>query len=396
MSETALTSVSNLKLRSMVEDGVKKAELVIRVTDNPSKMLSAILIGNNVVNIGASALATVIATRLFGSKGVGIATGVITVLILVFGEITPKTYAKENCEKVSMTVAPIISFIMLVCTPFIFVLNKITGAIFAVIGMKEVSKPSVTESEFRTMVDMSHEEGVLETPEREMITNVVDFGNIDAEDVMVPRTDMVAIPHNISYEDAVNVFRTEKFSKLPVYTDTTDHIIGILNFRDIMLIEDTKGFKCEDYIKEPYFTYESKPCTELFAIMKANKLAMAVVLDEYGGTAGIVTLQDLIEEIVGDIIDDVRTDEEEIKPIRKNEYLVDGGTRIDDVNDTLGTELVCDDIETIGGYVLTLLGRFPVKGEVIDDKENSGIKFVVENMDKNRIELLKLEKLSAE
>jgi putative hemolysin len=200
----------------------------------------------------------------------------------------------------------------------------------------------------------------------------------------------------MSFEDVVNVFKKEKFSKLPVYSDTTDHIIGILNFRDIMLIDDVKGFKCVDYVKQPYFTYESKPCTELFSIMKANKLAMAVVLDEYGGTAGIVTLQDLIEEIVGDIIDDVRIDEEEIKPIRNNEYLVDGSTRIDDVNDTLGIELVCDDIETIGGYVLTLLGRFPTKGEVIDDNENSGIKFVVENIDKNRIELLKLEKLTAE
>lgn len=392
MSETALVSVSPIKLRTMEEEGVKNAGLVIRITENSAKLLTAILIGNNIVNVGASSLATVIATDKFGSSGVGIATGLITLFILIFGEITPKTFAKEKCESVSLFVVKPIALCMFVFTPIIAILNAVTGFIFKLFGLKQSERPTVTESEFRTMVDMSHEEGVLETPEREMITNVVDFGSMHAEDVMVPRTDMIAIPVESTFEDAVKVFREKKFSKLPVYSETTDHIIGILNFRDIMMIDDVNNFKCEEYVKEPYFTYEAKPCNELFSIMKENKLNMVVVLDEYGGTAGILTLHDLIEEIVGDIIDDVRADEDEIKSIRNDQFLVDGSTRIDDVNEKLGTELNCDDIETIGGYVLSLLGRFPEKGEVIDDTQASGIKFVVENMDKNRIELLRLEK----
>ena len=388
-SETALTSLSKLRIRAMIDEGVKNAKLIQKVTDNSSKLLSAILIGNNVVNIGASSIATVIATDLFGSKGAGIATGVMTILVLIFGEVTPKSYARDNAESISNLCAKPIAFFMFILTPFIFVLNIITGFIFKLLGNKKDNTPVVTENEFRTMVDVSHEEGILEGEEREMITNVVDFKSATAEEVMVPRIDMVAIPDDLSYEETVKVFKEKRFTRLPVYNETNDHIVGTLSFKDIMLLDDVKidDFKVTDYMKEPYFTYESKQCSKLFASMKRESISMAIVLDEYGGTAGLVTLQDLIEEIVGNIIDDTRDDEEDIVKIKDEEFIVNGATRLDDVNDILETDFENDEIESIGGYVISIIGRFPEKGEVIDDEKAS---FVIEKIDKNRIEKLRI------
>lgn len=386
-SETALTSLSKIRLRSMVDENKKNAKLLQRVLEEPNKLISAILIGNNLVNIGASALATVIATRIFGSNGVGIATGVLTIIVLIFGEITPKTFARNNAESVSVHVVKPIYFCMIIFTPVIFLLNFITGAIFKVIGGNAAEAPAVTENELLTMVDVSHEEGVLEVEEREMITNVVDFRNSDAEEVMVPRTDMVAIPVTSTYDEVIDVFKTERFTRIPVYNETNDHIVGILSFKDVMFIDDPQNFKVSDYMKEPYFTYESKPCSSLFAVMKRDSVSMAIVLDEYGGTAGIVTLNDLIQEIVGDILDEIRDDEEEIKAIDSNEFIVDGSAKLDDVNDVLNTEFTNDDVESIGGYVIALIDRFPKNGEVIESEDAV---FEVMNIDKNRIEQIKI------
>lgn len=388
-SETALTSLSKIRLRAMVDEGVKNAKLIQKITENSSKLLSAILIGNNIVNITASSLGTVIATDLFGSSGVGIATGVLTILVLIFGEVTPKSFASENAEKVCIFCARPIAFCMFILTPFIFLLNIITSLIFKIIGGHKEQTPAVTVNELKTMVDVSHEEGVIEVDEKEMITNVVDFRSATAEEVMIPRIDIVAIPDDMTYYDVVDVFKEKRFTRLPVYNETNDHIVGTLSFKDIMLLDDieTSSFKVSDYMREPYFTYETKQCSKLFADMKKESISMAIVLDEYGGTAGIVTLQDLIEEIVGDIIDSERDDSEEIKPLGDGEFLVDGITKLDDVNDALGTNFENDDIESIGGYVIAIIGRFPEKGEVIND---DNAKFTIEQTDKNRIVKMKI------
>ncbi len=386
-AETALTSLSKIRLRTMVDEKIKNAKLIQKVLDQPNKLLSAILIGNNLVNNLAASLATIIATNIFGSSGVGIATGVLTVLVLVFGEITPKTYARNNSEKISIFCIKAIYFCTIIFTPVIAVLNVITGSIVKLLGGNNDDKHGVTEVEFRTMVDVSHEEGVLESTEKEMITNVVDFGDSDAEDVMVPRMDMIAIPDDMSYEEVMYVFKEERFTRLPVYSETNDHIVGILSFKDIMFVDNTADFKVADYMKEPYFTYESKPCSKLFNIMKRNKLSMAIVLDEYGGTAGIVTLQDLIVEIVGDIMEDDRDDEEEIVKLRENEYIVNGSAKLDDVNETLGTDFEFEDVESIGGYVIALIDRFPKKGEQISDKAAD---FTILMSEKNRIEKMRI------
>lgn len=394
MSETALMSISKIRLRNMIDDGVKNARLVEKVLDNPGKLLSAILIGNNLVNIGATALSTGIATNLFGSKGVGIATGVVTILVLIFGEVTPKTFAKENYEKVAITVIKPIYFCVLVMTPLVIILNFITGSLLKLLGVKaKDDAPLVTESELLTMVDVSHEEGVLQVTEKEMITNVVDFGNIDAETVMVPRTEMVAVPVEYTYSEVVAVFREKQFTRLPVYAETNDNIVGVLSFKDIMLLENTDNFKISDYMKEPYFTYESKPCSQLLTIMRNNCIPLAIVLDEYGGTAGIITIQDMIREIVGNFVDENVEDVEEIKTVSENEFLVDATTRLDDVNDVLGIALESENSETIGGYVLGLFNRFPQMGEEI--KEDN-IVYKVEEFYKNRIVMLRITLLKSE
>ena len=388
MSETALTSISKIRLRTMIDENVKNATLIQSVLEDPGKLLSAILIGNNLVNIGASSLATVIIVDAVGSKGVGIATGVLTVIILIFGEITPKTFATKNAEKVSLTVVKFIKLCMLVFTPFIIILNFITGFILKLLGVKKDAKtPTITESELLTMVNVSHEEGVLEIDEREMINNVVYFANSDAEDVMVPRTDIIAINVEATHEELTALFKEETCSRMPVYEETIDNIIGIISLKDLLFVDRSKEFSIRDYMREPFFTYESKCLRELFAEMRINRIPMAVILDEYGGTSGIVTLEDMLEEIVGDLADEYDEHVEEIKLIKDNEYIVEGATKIEDVNEMLGTKFESEDFESIGGVIIETLGKFPDKGDTI---KIGSVKFIVEEIEKNRVVTLRV------
>ncbi|WP_250278644.1 HlyC/CorC family transporter [[Clostridium] colinum] len=388
MSETALTSISKIRLRTMVDENVKNAKLIQNVLKEPGKLLSAILIGNNLVNIGASSLATSLAIDKWGSKGVGIATGLLTIIILIFGEITPKTFATKNAEKISLLVIKIIKGCMVVFTPIIFVLNIITGALLRILGVKEEDKtPTITESELLTMVNVSHEEGVLEIDEREMINNVVYFANSDAQDVMVPRTDIIAINVEATYEELTTLFKEETCSRMPVYEESIDNIVGIISLKDLLFIDKSKEFSIKDYMREPFFTYESKCLKELFAEMRINRIAMAIILDEYGGTSGIVTLEDMLEEIVGDLADEYDEHDEEIKIIKEDEYIVEGATKIEDVNDMLGTDFKSEDFDSIGGFVIETLGKFPDKGDTI---KSGNVKFIIEEIEKNRIEKLRI------
>ncbi len=234
------------------------------------------------------------------------------------------------------------------------------------------------------MVNVSHEEGVLEIDERRMINNVFDFGDSKAKDVMTPRTDMICLEDNISYDQIVSIFKEERFSRLPVYHESVDNIIGVLYVKDIIFI-DEQHFKITDYMREPFFTYESKSISELFSEMRSNRIPIAVILDEYGGTSGLVTLEDMVEEIVGDIADEY--EEQEIEVIKENEFIVDGSTRLEDVNEMIGLHLESEDFDTIGGYVIGVLDSFPDGGEEV---ETDGIKIIVEEVDKNRIEKLRI------
>jgi len=388
-SETALMSLSKIRLRHMVEEKVKGADIISRLVEESSKLLGSILVGNNIVNIGASALATSLAISLWGNAGVGIATGVMTLLVLVFGEITPKSLAVQNTEKTALKVAKIIYIITIILSPIVTVLMTVTNLIIKLFGGNPEKQASfITEEELKTMVDVSHEEGVLEGDEKKMIYNVFEFGDSQAKDVMTPRTDMIAVEINSTYDEIIDLFKREQFSRMPVYEDNTDNIIGILYIKDLFFFEGNKEkFDLKQLIRPPFFTYEFKVTSELFAEMRAKRTPMAIVLDEYGGTAGIVTMEDLVEEIVGDIEDEYDENDEEIQVIKEDEYVVDGSTRIDFLNEMIGTNIESEDFDSIGGFVIGILGRLPEPGENV---EYDHIKFIVEDIDKNRIEKLRV------
>jgi putative hemolysin len=385
-AETALTTVNKLRIRSLAEENVKGAKTVSKLIEDPSKMLSAILIGNNVVNLSASSIATSLAINKFGSVGAGIATGIITIMILIFGEITPKTLATIHAEKLSLRYAGIIYFLTQILTPVIYIVNLFSLSILRLLHVDPNAKvSSITENELRTIVDVSHEEGVIESEERRMITNVVDFGDSLAKDVMVPRIDMEFADIELTYDELVAAFSIEKFTRMPVYEETRDNIVGIVNLKDVFFYQGKKeDFRLKDIMRDPYFTYEYKKTSELFIEMKKESIPIAIVLDEYGATAGLITIEDLIEEIVGDIRDEYDSDEEDsIQCIKDNEYVVDGNTKLDDINEVIGLHIESDDYDSIAGHIIGLLDHLPVQGETVKD---DNIVYTVDAVDKNRID----------
>lgn len=389
-SETSMSSISKIRLRTMVDENVKGAKKLETLLSSNKKLISSILVGNNIVNIAATTLATSITISLTGNNSIALAisTIVTTVTILIFGEITPKTLAAQNSEKIALAVTNFISFIMFILSPIVFVLSIITNFIIKIFGANDNSNsPFITEAELKTMVNVSHEEGVLEVEEKMMINNVFEFGDSHAKDVMTPRIDIIAIPYTATYEEIIAVFKKEEFSRMPIYKENTDDIVGVIHLKDFVFYENIKPFDINDYIREVYHTYESQPTSELFKIMRKEFKSIAIVLDEYGGTAGIVTLEDLIEEIVGEIFDEYDDEEIKIKLIKEHEYAIDGDTKLVDVNEMLGLGLESERYESIGGYVSDIMGYIPQKGEEI---EIENIRFVVESDDKNKIDKLRI------
>lgn len=395
-AETALTTVNRIKMRTLMEEGNKKAARVLEITDNSGKMLSAILIGNNIVNLSASSISTSLAIKLFGSVAAGIATGILTLLILIFGEITPKTLATINPEKISLSYANSIYYLMKLLTPVIFIINRLSLGFLRLLRVDpDNTQNQMTEEELRTIVDVSHETGVIESEEREMINNLFDFGDAVAKEVMVPRIDMTFANVNITYEELIEIFQEDKFTRLPVYEDTTDNVIGIINMKDLLLYQDKEHFSIRDIMREPYFTYEHKNTAELFLEMRQSSISLAIVLDEYGATAGLITLEDLLEEIVGEIRDEYDMDEEDsIVQLSDREYLVLGSTNLEDLCEKLDLNFTSEDYDTIGGYLIGLLDHLPQKNEIIITDDNVLLR--VEKMDKNRVEKIYIKKPEVE
>ena len=384
-AETSLTTVNRIKMRSLAEEGNKRAKMVIKLTENSSRMLSAILIGNNLVNLSASALATTIAYKLGGSA-VAIATGILTVLILIFGEITPKTIATINADKLALSYAYPIRFIMIVLTPVSIVVNALSRVILFLLRVDPNARlNTITENELRTIVDVSHEDGIIEEEEKEMIYNVFDLGDAKAKDVMVPRVNVTFADVESSYTELLDLFREDKFTRLPVYEETTDNVIGTINMKDLLLFDNTKEFHIRDILREAYFTHEHKSISELLVEMRQASLNIAIVLDEYGDTAGLITLEDILEEIVGEIHDEYDENEEEFfKQINEYEFVVEGSMHLDDINDRIDLKLESEDYDSLGGYIIERLDRLPDdKDEIVTDK---GVRLVVDSLDKNRIE----------
>lgn len=388
-AETALTTVSKMRIRTLAEAGDKKAITLMKVIEDPGKMLSMILVGNNIVNLSASSMMTTLTMELFGSKAVGAATGVLTLLILVFGEITPKTMATLNAERLSLAYAGIVYWLMRLLTPVIFLVNKLSTAVMFLLRVDPNKKPdAITEDELRTIVEVSHEEGVIESEEKKMINNVFDFGDAVARDVMVPRIDMVMVDVNATYKELIELFRKERFTRIPVYENSTDNVIGIINVKDFLLYDNAQKFSLRDLLRQPLYTYEYKKTAELMVEMRKTSNNIIIVLDEYGATAGLITLEDMLEEIVGDIRDEYDEDEEdEVKEIAPDEYLVSGSAKLDDLNDRLGLELESEDYDSIGGLVIGLLEHLPEEGEEVSCEN---IRLVVEHVEKNRIDKIRL------
>ena len=389
MSETALMSINKIKLRHMVEEGVPGSKLVEKLIEDPNKLLGAILIGNNVVNIGASSLATVLATNVFGSSGVGIATGIMTILVLIFGEITPKSIAKQKAEDISLKISRPIQFIVFIFKPFVFVFTLISSFFIKLAGGNpNESEPFITEEELKTMVDVGEEEGVLENVEKEMIFNVFEFADLQVKDVMVQRVNIVSIDEEATYDQVMDVVKNEQFSRIPVYDKTIDNIIGILNVKDLAMIENPReDFNVTKYIREPFYTFEFKKIMELFKEMKKARNHIAVVLDEYGGTVGIVTIEDVVEEIVGDIEDEYDEEDRSIELIKDNEYILDGSIRLHDISDLIGINIDSEEFDSVGGLIIGELGRMP---EEKDEVQLEHITFITEEIDKNRIKKVRI------
>lgn len=397
-AETALTTVNRIHMRTLADADNKKAKMVLKITKDSAKMLSAILIGNNIVNLSASSIATTLAISVFGNYGAGIATGIITFLILIFGEVSPKTLSTIKADSISMKIAGIINVLMIVLTPVIFLINKLSLGVLFLFGVKASDGNRVmTEEELRTIVDVGQETGVIEDEERAMIHNVFDFGDAEAKEVMIPRIDMTFVHIDADYNEVLKIYKQDMFTRLPVYEESTDNVVGIINMKDLLLIENTDNFSIRDIMREPYFTYEHKNTSDLFLEMKKSSISLAIVLDEYGVTAGLITLEDLIEEIVGEIRDEYDTDEiDDITRLSDREYLVLGSANLEDVSDELNLHLESDDYDTIGGYCLEKLDHLPERNEIIITDDDVLLR--IEAVDKNRIEkvYIKLPEPSAE
>lgn len=399
-AETCLTTVNKMRMKAMEEENVKNAGLVIKLTEKKTQMLSAILIGNNIVNLSASSLTTSFAIELAQKAGLtkqasaitGLATGILTVLILIFGEIVPKSMATINAEKLALIYAKPVYTLTTVLRPVSFIMNQISDGLLFLFHMDPKARPAITENELRTIVEVSHEEGVIESEERQMITNVVDFGDSLAKDVMVPKMDVGFVSLDITYQELIDCYTEEKHTRMPVYSENRDNVVGIINLKDLFFYEGSKDtFQIADVMREPYFTYEYKKTSELFFEMKQESIPMAIVLDEYGATAGLLTIEDLIEEIVGEIRDEYDTNEEdEITKLDEENYILLGVAKLDDIDEQLGITIESEDYDSIAGHIINLLDHFPDAGETVSDQY---AEYRVLEASKNRIDKVKLHLL---
>lgn len=387
-AETSLTTVNRIRIQSLAEQGNRSAKTLEKVISDSPKMLSTILIGNNIVNISASSLATTITMRIFGNAFVSISTGLLTLLILIFGEITPKTMATIHSEKMALSYARIVYVLMVLFTPIVFIIQQLSFLMLHLLRIDPNEKgTSMTEHELRTIVNVSQEDGVIESEEEQMIYNVFDFGDSVAKDIMIPRIDMTFVDVNCTYSELMEIYREVKYTRFPVFEDNTDNVIGIINVKDLLLLnhEDIAHFTIRSILREPYFTYEHKSTADLLLEMRESSYNLAIVLDEYGATAGLVTTEDLLEEIVGEIRDEYdEGEDEEIRVIiPEKEYIVDGSSKLDDISEALHIDLESEDYDSIGGYIIEHLDNLPSQGQGIT-LEN-GIRLVADVVRKKRI-----------
>ena len=394
-AETALVTVNKIRIRNLIDEGDRRAITLSKLIEDQGKMLSAILIGNNIVNISASSLSTLMVTRWLAGTGLaafaaGISTGVLTLTVLVFGEITPKTCATIHSEKIALAYAPVIYGWMIAATPLIYIMNHLSmGILFLMRVNPEDRSDAYTEEEIRTIVEVSHEDGVIEPEERKMINNVFDFGDATARDVMVPKVDMSFLNVTASYHEMLELYKENKYTRYPVYEESTDNVIGMINVKDLLIYEDKEHFDSRNIMREVLYTHEHKKTSDIMLEMKQSSTNLAIVLDEYGVTSGMVTMEDLLEEIIGDIRDEYDEDEETlVTQINEREFVVAGAMSLDDLNDYLeldekGLRLESEDYNSIGGIIIGFLDHLPEVGE--EAVTENGIRLIADSVEKNRI-----------
>lgn len=389
-AETALTAVSPIRIRNLLDQNPsdKRAAAVMRIIDDPSPMLGTILVANNAVNLSASAITASLAYR-FGGKHLALATGIITLLILVFGEITPKTIATIRTEKMALAYARPLIVLMTILTPIVFLINAISNGLLKLLGVSRDDAGKLTQGDIQTIVDVGHEEGIIQSDEKDIITNVFELKDSAVKEVMVPRVHVSILDADISFEELLKVFREDKYTRYPVYEDTPDRIIGTINMKDLLLYHDgdTSSFSVRNILREAHFVFEHKKIRELLAEMMEASVSIAIVVDEYGDWTGIITLEDVLEEIVGEIHDEYDEPSDDlIYQVAPNEYIAEGAISLDDFSDRLDTEIESEDYDSLGGYILEQLDRIPDVGDAVTTE--NGIRLVVDSVDNNRIELV--------
>ena len=395
-AETALTTVNQHAVRAIAEDGDKRAETVLKLIENPSQMLSSILVGNNLVNISVTSLSTTLAIEIFGNMGACIATGILTVLVLIFGEITPKTYATIKNTKLALSYASSIYFITRLLTPVVFIINKLSTGLLILLHIdSKQSKQIMTERELRTIVDVSHEDGVIEDDEKDMLNNVFDFKDAIAKDIMIPRIDVSFVSIDSSYDEVMETFTEARFSRLPVYEGSKDKVVGIVYLKDVYFYRTKhrdEVFQLKDVLREPFFTYETQKVSSLLSQMREKSVSFSIVLDEYGITAGLITLEDIVEEIFGEIRDEYDQDEmNSFQQLDDGSYLVDASMKLDDLNDLIDTDITSEDYDSLGGYMIELLDHLPEEGETAEDQQ---FIFQIDHVEKNRMETIHMKRKS--
>ena len=393
-SETAFTALQRIKVEHLVSTNVPGAARISRMMQHPGKLLSAILTGNNLVNTAAASLGTVLAVSVWGEHGVLIATIGVTIILLVFCETTPKIIAANNAEKTAMRVAKPIEIAQVMFTPAVLALSSIASRLSKMAGGEAVSRSLVSEEEIRTMISVGHKEGTFEEAEAEMLHNVFDFGDRPVHEVMIPRPEVVAIEEGSTVGDFLSLYSESPLSRFPVYQENMDNVVGILSIKDVLMALSRGTIDnqsvIDDLIRPTYFTPKTKRINELFAEMRDNNYRMAVIVDEYGGTAGVVSLSRLVEEIVGQVGDELASVEKEYEAINEYTFQIDGSMRISEANEEMELNLPeGEDYETVAGFILSLLGHIPKRG---DQLKYRGLKIVVTKMRDLKIEEVLLTK----
>ena len=385
LAETAMADVSKIRIRGLAEAGDKQAQMLMKVFERHGKMINTILICDTAANLAAAILMTLLVTTHFGRQYVWAGAVPAAFLVLILGEIAPKTAAALYAEKLSLALAKPVYGLMVLFTPVLFLVEKLSNLVLLLFRINPKKKPeAITEEDLRTIVEVGHEEGVIESDEKKMIYNVFDFGDSVAKDIMVPRTDMACIDAEATYEEFMEVVREQMYTRYPVYEETTDHVIGIVNIKDVLLAERRQEFCIRDYLREPYYTYEYMKTADLMVELRKTQNNIAIVLDEYGATAGLVTLEDMLEEIVGEIRDEYDEDEEDfIRRLGPSEYVVEASLHLDDLNDLLGLSLESEDYDSIGGFMIGMLDHLPEQGEEVTFQN---LRLVADQVDGNRID----------